>query len=395
MIQPALQTARILIVDDEQANARLLERVLLGAGYSEIRSVTDPRQSVDAVLDHKPDLVLLDLNMPHVDGFEVMDRIAALPGPDEYLPILILTADPTEPTKERALASGAKDFLTKPFRISETLLRVRNLLETRFLYKALLRQNDTLEEQVGVRTLELAESRLEVLERLARAAEFRDDDTGQHTRRVGDVSAQLARALGRSEWEVALVHRVAPLHDLGKVGIPDVILLKPGRLSPEEFEIMKTHTTIGADILSGGRSELMRMAADIALAHHERWDGNGYPHGIAGEEIPICARIVAVADVFDALSSDRPYRKAWSPDDVLGVPADGLEKLVAVVLEVVPDVADDVLVVARLAPAVHVIHNPPPLLEVPVDHPVDKLLDPLVYQPFGIGDDLVLEALLD
>jgi putative two-component system response regulator len=307
-----LKGACILIVDDEPVNVRLLERILQQAGYTNLVRSLDPTMVAALCAEHQPDLILLDLHMPRMDGFAVMEHLAPRIPEGTYLPILVLTADVTQQAKERALAGGAKDFLTKPFDATEVVLRIENLLETRRLHLRLQEHNLTLEEKVRDRTQELEATKLEILERLARAAEFRDDETGQHTRRVGEAAGVLATVVGLDATQVELIRRAAPLHDVGKIGIPDGILLKPGSLTPEEFEIMKTHTTIGAEILSGSRFPLMGLAAHIALCHHERMDGTGYPRGLRGEEIPLPSRIVSVADAFDTITHDRPYRKALS-----------------------------------------------------------------------------------
>ncbi|SMB91654.1 PAS domain S-box protein [Deinococcus hopiensis] len=224
------------------------------------------------------------------------------------------------------LADGSsRTFLATKSAFRDAQGEVQGLIGTAFDITArkameaqLQAQNQRLEEHVQARTQELEEAQLEILERLARAAEHRDDDTGEHMHRVARMAADLARQLALPEEEAVLIERVAPLHDVGKIGLSDAILLKPGRLTPEEFSVVKAHTTIGANILAHGRSELIQAAQEIAMTHHERWDGNGYPQGLAAEAIPLRGRIVAVADVFDALTSDRPYKKAWSREDALG-----------------------------------------------------------------------------
>ena len=302
---------RILIIDDESTNIEMLSRILARAGIRAVTTTSDPRQALTLFRDTNPDLVLLDLHMPGKDGLSVLEELRGAIPEGTYLPILMLTGDGRSEARQRALSGGARDFLTKPFEISEVVLRIRNLLETRGLHLRLESHNRDLESLVTARTRQLEDAQIEVLERLAGAAEVRDDDTGQHTQRVATTASVLASAARMEESSVGLIRRAAPLHDVGKIGIPDAILLKPGRLTDEEFEVMKRHTTIGARILAGGRSDLMQMAERIALNHHERWDGTGYPRGIAAETIPLEARVVAVADFFDALTHARPYRQAW------------------------------------------------------------------------------------
>lgn len=301
---------KILIIDDQPSNVLLLESILEDADHTTFRSLTDPRQALAAFLEYEPDLMLLDLQMPHLNGFEVMKLIRARVPAGMFLPILILTADITPQAKQRALAEGASDFVTKPFDPTEVNLRIQNLLHTRALHLQLQDQNQVLEQKVSERTRELEETQIEILQRLALAAEYRDDDTGEHTRRVGQMSGDIARALGLPGAEVDLIRRAAPLHDVGKIAIHDAILLKPGRLTPEEMVVMRTHTTIGAKMLSGGRFPLLQQAEEIALTHHEHWDGGGYM-GVSGEAIPLAGRIVTAADVFDALTHRRVYKLAW------------------------------------------------------------------------------------
>jgi putative two-component system response regulator len=307
-------TAKILIVDDEEANVRLLGDLMQDAGYRNYKCHTDSRHVLPLFQAYQPDLVLLDLVMPHLDGFAVMTQLRTRVPVGEFLPILVISGDISRQGKERALSLGAKDFVTKPFDSTEILLRIRNLLETRFLHRRLQGQNQLLEDKVLERTRELEETRIEVLDRLGLAAEYRDDATGRHTQRVGRTSATLAGVLELPETIVELIRRAAPLHDVGKIGISDAILLKPGKLTAEEFDVMKTHVTLGGRIVSGSRYALLQMAEEVALYHHERWDGTGYV-GLAREAIPLSARIVTVADVFDALTHARPYKKAWPVEE--------------------------------------------------------------------------------
>lgn len=307
-----LRAARVLVVDDEPANVRLLERLLAAAGCTGVVGLTDPREARELFEAYLPDLVLLDLHMPHRDGLTVLDELRAATSPGAWVPVIVLTADVTPPARTAALSRGASDFLVKPLEATEVLLRIRNLLRTRALHVALRRDNDLLEERVRARTAELERAQQEILSRLARAAEYRDDVTGGHTQRVGHLSARIGRALGLPDEEVEMLRRVAPLHDVGKIGIPDAILMKRGGLSPDERRTMERHTLIGADILSGSHFPTLQRAAEVALTHHLRWDGTGYPSGARGEEIPVAGRIVAVADVFDALIHARPYKRAWT-----------------------------------------------------------------------------------
>ncbi len=308
---------RVLVVDDQPANARLLERILKSNGYPEVLTTTESSEVPQIYRTYKPDLILLDLHMPVMDGFEVLERLQAMTEREAYLPIVVLTADITPEARRRALATGAKDFLIKPFDAAEVVLRIHNLLETRRLHQRLSDRNRDLEIRVSERTEQLESARLEILERLAIAAEFRDDDTGEHVHRVAHNSALVAGRLGLRPEEVELIRRSSTLHDIGKIGIPDAILLKPGKLTADEFTTIKTHTVIGSQILGGSEVPPLRWAEEIARTHHERWNGSGYPKGLSGESIPIAGRIVTVADVFDALTHDRPYKRAWSVTDAV------------------------------------------------------------------------------
>lgn len=310
-------SARVVAVDDDNANLELLRRILEPVGYENLITLTDPREVLPLCREAEPDLMVLDLMMPHMDGFELHRRLAdELPG-FAYVPVLFLTADDSREVQEKALSLGGHDFLTKPLSPREVRIRVRNLLTTRALHRELHEMNRELDARVRQRTSELEEARVEILERLAMAAEYRDDQTGDHIRRVGRTAARLARELGLDQEDVEKIRLAAPLHDVGKIGIHDSILLKSGGLTDQEFDRMETHTLIGADILGGSRFPLLRTAARIARHHHEWWDGSGYPDGLSGEEIPLSARIVAVADVFDSLTHDRSYKEAWDEGSAL------------------------------------------------------------------------------
>ncbi len=314
---PPFADAVILVIDDEPSIVKVVTTILARAGYQRVHGLTEASDAETTMRRIQPDLILLDLRMPGRDGLQVLDALTAEIPRSTYLPIVMLTGDDRPEIRAQALARGARDFLHKPFERTEVLLRIQNLLETRGLHRRLETQNRQLEERVRDRTHELEASQLEVLQRLAGAGEYRDDDTGLHTARVATVAAILAVAAGLPEQEVDLITRAAPLHDVGKIGIPDSVLLKPGRLTDEEFAVMRRHTIIGARILEGSRSPLMQLAEAVALRHHEKWDGSGYPDGIAGERIPLTARLVALADVFDALTHARPYRPAWTIEATL------------------------------------------------------------------------------
>lgn len=314
--------ARILIVDDRPDNVHLMSLMLKTAGYGHIESLHDGRGALSLIQKFSPDLILLDLMMGPMSGFEVLTQVRNILPADSFLPILVITADGTPDTRQRALSLGATDFILRPHEAFDLILRVRNLLQTRFLHLELMARNENLETLVRERTayLENAQTdlklaQLDMIERLAVVGEHHDDDTGAHTYRVASISRLLAAGLGLPADEVEMIYRSAPLHDVGKIGISDTILLKPGRLTPEEMSIMRQHAEIGAKLLSNGRSELLAMARTIAISHHERYDGTGYPYGLKGEEIPLPGRIVAVADVFDALITERPYKRAWSVEE--------------------------------------------------------------------------------
>jgi len=313
-INTDVKQASILLVDDEAANIKLLERLLQSFGYSNIVSTQDPRRVLNLFEQHHCDLLLLDLNMPYLNGYEVMAQLKSVAG-DDMPTVLMLTAQHAQEYKIQALENGAIDYVTKPFDSNELLSRLNNLLKVHMAQKLVRNKNDLLEQMVQERTKELHDTRLQVVRRLGRAAEYRDNETGLHIIRMSKVSALLGKAAGMNEYNCDLLLNAAPMHDIGKIGIADHILLKPGKFDPIEWEIMQTHSQIGADILSDDDSDLMKMSHQIALTHHEKWNGKGYPNGLIGEDIPLVGRICALADVFDALTSVRPYKKAWSVED--------------------------------------------------------------------------------
>jgi putative two-component system response regulator len=308
-----LHTMPILIVDDSEAQLLLLKRIAESCGYTHVQVTDNPRDALNLVRDGQAELLLLDIHMPTLDGFQIMRSLRTLPLV-KHIPILALTSDENPDTKIKALESGASDFLHKPLDVAEAKVRVRNLLQTRHHYLELSQQKDLLEKQMLASNRQLETSHVEMLTRLAKAAEYRDDENDQHIWRVARTASLLAQELKLPQDHCDLIMRAARLHDVGKIAMPDGILFKPIPLTKAEFEVIKTHTTLGAQILSGGHSPLMKMAELIALTHHERWDGTGYPQGLKGEAIPIEGRILALADTFDVLTHDRSYRRAMSVD---------------------------------------------------------------------------------
>jgi putative two-component system response regulator len=327
-----VKQSRILIVDDEALNIEVVQGYLELEGYRNIASTETAIQALPLVGTFRPDLVLLDIHMPDISGLEILRAIRQ---DDAFstIPVVILTASSTNDTKLEALEGGATDLLSKPVHRAELLARIRNVLSVKAYQDRLCRYSEELESAVRQRTADLEASRLEVIHCLARAAEFRDDDTGQHIIRVGRYSQIIGQELGLPRAQLEFLEPAAQLHDVGKIGIPDSILLKPGRLTPEEYAMMQKHcgfgkkivdclpvpeaslvrghAELGARILGSARSPILTMAKRIAVTHHEHWDGSGYPLGLAGEDIPIEGRITAVADVFDALSSKRAYKPAF------------------------------------------------------------------------------------
>ena len=301
---------RILIADDDEGVLHVLQRIMEREQLGEVHAVSDSRRVLPLYFELRPDIVLLDVEMPRLDGLAVLKQIRQRQAPSEFLPIIVISGkiDPT--LRVEALRGGATDFIAKPFDLQEVALRVRDALRTRDL-------TVSLEDRIADRTEKLKAAEREAVRRLAMIAELRDYSDGEHPKRVGDTAATIAAELGFAEAQVELIRAAAPLHDIGKIAIPEEILLKPGTLTLEEFDIIQSHTTLGGKLLGGSEYEVFQLAEEIALYHHENWDGTGYTPGLEREAIPIVARIVTVADVFDALTHDRPYKKAWTWDEAL------------------------------------------------------------------------------
>jgi putative two-component system response regulator len=355
----ATKRAKIMIVDDEPINVEVVRECLAGVGYSRFVTLSDPREVLPHITEDEPDVILLDIMMPHINGLEIL-RLLRNDPQKAYIPVLILTA--AEEEQLNALELGATDVLGKPVSATSLIARVRNALVIKAHHDHLVGYAEELESEVHKRTTklrrqtarlrrrsaELDVSRLELIHCLARAAEFRDNETGRHVVRVGKYAGIIARELGLAPELAQLIEHAAPLHDVGKIGVPDDILLKPGKLDPDEYEfiqrhgnfgkrilepmpdsewrVFRSHTETGASIMNHSNSPIIRTASRIAVTHHERWDGTGYPLGLAGEDIPIEGRITAVADVFDALSSKRPYKPAFPIDKCFAIMLDARGK---------------------------------------------------------------------
>lgn len=306
---------RILIIDDQSTSRQILEELVTSLGERVVTdSFADPQAALTWARTNPPDLVLTDFKMPQMNGVEFTRRFRDL-YPD--VPLVMVTSVEDREIRYQALESGATDFLTKPVDHTECRARCRNLLTLRQQQLIIKDRARWLEEKVGKATQEIVTRERETLLRLAKAGEYRDEETGCHVLRMAQFSSLIAERLGLSEEERHVIETAAPMHDIGKIGTPDNILLKPGKLDAEELVIMRTHARIGYEILKDSPSKYLQMGAVIARGHHEKFDGSGYPDGLAGEAIPLPARIVAVADVFDALTSERPYKHAWSIQDAL------------------------------------------------------------------------------
>lgn len=305
----------IAIVDDTPLNLTLIQALVrkLTPPGTEIVCFTSPTEGLDWCATHEPDLIIVDYMMPDLNGVEFIQAVRQH-HPTDIVPILMVTAAHEKEVRYESLSAGANDFLTKPIDRHEFDPRVRTMLTLRESQKRMRNWNDDLQQAVLRQTADIVARERETITRLARAAEYRDPETGAHILRMAHYSRLIAQRLGVSEELCDRLLSAAPMHDVGKVGTPDHILLKPGRLTDEEIVIMRRHASIGHDILKGSSSPMIQLAAEIALTHHEKFDGSGYPEGLAGEAIPLMGRIVAVADVFDALTSARPYKPAWEID---------------------------------------------------------------------------------
>lgn len=336
--------AKIMIVDDEPLNVMTFRQHLKGEGYSNFVTTENAAEALHLVRSEMPDILLLDIHMPEISGLDIL-RVMGLDPSLQHIPVLILTASTDPKTRRKALDLGAIDFLSKPIDPNELIPRVRNAIILKKHFDMVANEAARLEQQVERRTRQLEVTRQQLILSLARAAEHRDDDTGNHVIRVGRYAAIIAKELGYPRNKLPMFEQAAQLHDVGKIGIPDSILFKPGRLDPDqydlmkrhcaigkqiiepiserEFEVLKTHTRKGEGLLHVRSSPLLMLAARIAQTHHEKWNGSGYPLGLSGEDIPLEGRIVAVADVFDALSSERPYKKAFPRERCFAILEEG------------------------------------------------------------------------
>jgi putative two-component system response regulator len=304
-------TYKVLIVDDAEINLVLFEALLKRMGNSESIRFSNALQGLAWAVSHDVDLVIVDYMMPELNGMEFIRQFRSTPGKED-IPVLMITANDQKQIRYRALDAGASDFLTKPVDKIEFMARANNMLLLGASRKALADRATWLADEVRKATIAIVQRERETVIRLSKAAEYRDPETGAHILRMAHYSELIAKGMDLPKDQQELLLEAAPMHDIGKVGIADNILLKPGRLTPEEFEVMKQHAVFGYEILKGSSSRVLQAGAEIARGHHEKYDGSGYPRGLVGNAIPVFSRIVAVADVFDALTSERPYKKAWS-----------------------------------------------------------------------------------
>jgi putative two-component system response regulator len=345
--------ARVLVVDDEEANRRLMKALLVPLGY-EVTAVSDGQEALASVSTAAPDIILMDALMPRMDGLEATRALKASEE-TRIIPVIMVTGLRDIDDKVSAFQAGADDFLTKPFERVELQARIASLLKVKAYNEQRIRYQRELEAEVKKRTRQLQEthgrlraSSLEMVFRLSRAAEFRDEDTGSHLKRMSHFSALIARLMGLNERTVDAILYAAPMHDVGKIGIPDKILLKPGKLTTAEMKIMQMHTTIGAQMLHGSTEGFLKLGEVIALTHHENWDGSGYPRSLSKNEVPMVGYITAIADVFDALTSKRPYKESFSDDKAFSIIREGRERQFHPgVIDVFFSAADEILEIKR------------------------------------------------
>ncbi len=316
--------ARILVIDDEELERNLMRDTLSPLGF-DVTTLDGAYDALERVVEIAPDVILTDLMMPEMSGYDLVKRLKE----SDYtqtIPVVVVSVLDAVDDRVKALEAGADDYLPKPYSKSELLARVRNLVKVKAYNDQLQEQERKLQIALARKVSEVRKAwdrlrsiSLDTVFRLTRAAEYRDEDTGEHIQRMSHYTSLMARRMGLALTTVELIRYASTLHDVGKIGIPDSILLKPGKLDPPEWETMKTHTTIGGRILDGSKADFMKMGRVIALTHHEKWDGSGYPNGLKGADIPLVGRITAIADVFDALTSRRPYKEPFSLDEALDI----------------------------------------------------------------------------